>query len=129
MAMNYLEKIIIDFELHSVDGINECFENGVNPNEIVDGKPLIYSFINMYSRGPLFKKCIQTFVNYGLEFEDKILLSVLLDDAKLLDQQLASNKILLQKNTVLMVLLPRYSKFHYYIFVPNIIIFPVPKFL
>jgi len=90
--MNYLQKIIIDFELHSVEGIKECFENGVNPNEIVKDKPLIYELINMYSRGPLFKECIKVFVDYGLVFDDKVLLSVLLDNATMLDTQLTADK-------------------------------------
>lgn len=89
--MNYLHKIITDFELHSVEGIRECFENGVDPNAIVNGKPLVYELINMYTRGPLFKSCIRTFLDHGLEFEDKILLSVLLDDAALLNEQLSAD--------------------------------------
>jgi hypothetical protein len=32
--MNYLQKIIVDFELQSVEGIKECFENGISPNDI-----------------------------------------------------------------------------------------------
>ena len=90
--MDYLQKIIIDFELHSIDGIRDCFRNGVNPNEIVNGKPLIYKLINMYTRGPLFKSCIQAFVENGLEFEDKVLLFVLSDNAPLLDIQLTIDK-------------------------------------
>ncbi|MDX2245589.1 MAG: ankyrin repeat domain-containing protein [Bacteroidia bacterium] len=90
--MDYLPKIITDFELHSVDGIRECFKSGLNPNETVNGKPLIFELINMYTRGPLFKSCIQAFVDYGLDFEDKILLSVLLDDAISLDAQLTADK-------------------------------------
>lgn len=90
--MDYLQKIITDFELHSVDGIRECFKSGVNPNEILHGKPLIYELINMYSREPLFKNCIQAFVDYGLDFEDKVLLSVLLDNAALLNTQLTADK-------------------------------------
>ena len=90
--MDYLGKIIIDFELHSVEGIRECFENGVNPNDKVKGKPLIHELINMYSRGPLFKECIRAFVDFGLEFDDKILLSVLLDDSASLEAQLSNNK-------------------------------------
>ena len=90
--MDYLQKIIIDFELHSVDGIRDCFKNGVNPNEIVNGKPLIYKLINMYTRWPLFKSCIQAFVENGLEFEDKVLLFVLSDNAPLLDTQLTIDK-------------------------------------
>jgi hypothetical protein len=46
----------------------------------------------MYSRGPLFKSCIQVFVDYGLDFDDKVLLSVLLDNAALLDAQLTVDK-------------------------------------
>ena len=76
--MNHIQKIITDFELHSVDGIREWFKSGVNPNEIVNGKPLIYELINMYTRGLSFKSCIQAFIDHGLDFEDKILLSVLL---------------------------------------------------
>ncbi|MBL0355419.1 MAG: ankyrin repeat domain-containing protein [Chitinophagaceae bacterium] len=95
--MNYLERIITDFELHSVDGIKECFENGVNPNEIVNGKPLIYELINMYTRGPLFKNCIKAFVDVGLDFEDNVLLSVLLDNATLLDAQLTTDNTAVTK--------------------------------
>lgn len=95
--MDYLEKIITYFELHSVDGIKECFENGLNPNINVKDKPLIYELINMYSRGPNFKKCIKAFVDFGLDFEDKILLYVLLDNSQMLDIFLKENKSILTK--------------------------------
>ena len=96
-GMDYLQKIVIDFELQSVAGIKECFEHGLNPNEMLDGKPLIYTLINFYPRGPLFKECIQEFVGHGLEFEDKILLSILLDDADALDALLTAHPKALQK--------------------------------
>lgn len=38
--MDYLKKILTDFELHSVEGIKECFDNGVHPNDRVNGRPL-----------------------------------------------------------------------------------------
>jgi hypothetical protein len=63
----------------------KCFENGINPNDTVKGKPLIYEMINMYYRTPAFKDCIQVFVDYGLDFKDKVLLVVLLDDTESLD--------------------------------------------
>ncbi|MFN8347352.1 MAG: hypothetical protein U0X91_20275 [Spirosomataceae bacterium] len=90
--MDKLSEIITCFELHSVEGIKACFAKGVNPNETVKGKPLIYELINMYSRGPLFKECIKAFTEHGLVFEDKVLLSVLLDDAEALDTQLKADK-------------------------------------
>lgn len=97
VAMDNLQEIITNFELHSVQGIRGCFEKGVNPNELINGDPLLYSLINMYSRGPLFKECVKAFVDYGLQFEDKVLLSVLLDDASLLDIQLSTRKDALLK--------------------------------
>lgn len=95
--MDYLQKIIIDFELHDVEGIKTCFEHGVHPNLIFRGKPLIYELINMYARGPKFKACIKVFVDYGLEFEDKILLAVLLDDFVLLESELSENETAIHK--------------------------------
>ena len=95
--MDFLAKIITDFELHSVDGINECFDNGIDPNEIVNDKPLIYTLINMYSRGPAFKECVKAFVDNGLRFDDNVLLAVLLDDADQLDKLLKEDSAAIQK--------------------------------
>lgn len=95
--MDPFQKIITAFELHSEEGIRACFESGINPNQLHHDKPLIYDLINMYTRGPSFKNCIKVFVDYGLEFEDKVLLSVLMDDAALLDSQLAADRDALTK--------------------------------
>lgn len=95
--MDDLEEIITAFELDSVERIRRCFEKGVNPNQVVNSKPLIHSLINLYTRGPSFKHCIQIFVDYGLEFDDPVLLSVLLDDAPRLDSQLVLSKDALVK--------------------------------
>jgi ankyrin repeat protein len=93
--MDYLGKIIIAFELHSVNEIEECLDHGIDPNQIHEGEPLIYQLINMYSRGPMFRKCVQAFVDHGLEFEDKALLSVLLNDAISLQEQINADKNIL----------------------------------
>lgn len=86
--MDYLQKIIGDIEAHSVEGIKECFANGVSPNDHYNGEPLIYELTSEYGRGPEFKECVRVFVEQGLMFEDKILLSVLVDDATALDLQI-----------------------------------------
>jgi Ankyrin repeats (many copies) len=86
--MDYLDKIIGEIELHSVEGIKECFARGVNPNDIYHDEPLLYELISEYTRTPRFKDCVKAFVEAGLYFEDKILLSVLLDDANSLETQL-----------------------------------------
>lgn len=86
--MDYLQKIIGDIELHSVEGIRECFENGISPNDHFKEKPLIYELTSEYTRTSRFKNCVRVFVDYGLNFDDKILLSVLLDDSQSLDSLL-----------------------------------------
>jgi Ankyrin repeat len=96
--MDYLQRIIGQFEIHSVDGIRKCFENGVDPNQTHNGKPLIYELVNMYLRGPKFKDCIQAFVDFGLRFDDKVLLAVWLDDAATLDSLLIDDHELLFKH-------------------------------
>jgi hypothetical protein len=96
-GMDYLQKIIYNFEIHSAEGIRECFENGVDPNQMYKGKQLIYEFINMYLRSPAFKECIKAFVDFGSDFEDKVLLAVLLDDGVLLDKLLAEDYVLKDK--------------------------------
>jgi len=90
--MDYLQKLVVDIELHSVEGIRECFENGVSPNDYFNNKPLIYELINEYPRGPKFKECVRVFVDYGLDFDDQLLLAVFMDDASTLDSQLSRDK-------------------------------------
>src|SRR6476661_2650858 len=79
--MDTLQNIIRLIELHSVEGIRECFSKGVNPNDLFRNEPLIYELLSEYTRTSRFKECVQAFVDHGLEMQDKALLSVLLDDA------------------------------------------------
>jgi hypothetical protein len=80
-TVDYFQKVIGEIELHSVEGIQECFSNGVDPNAFFRGEPLIYELTSEYTRSPRFKDCVKVFVDRGLQFEDRILLSVLMDDA------------------------------------------------
>lgn len=89
--MDYLQQLITDIELHSAEGIRTCFENGVSPNDHFKDKPLIYELLSEYKRGDEFSKCIKAFIDNGLVFDDSILLSVLLNDANSLEQQLKQN--------------------------------------
>lgn len=86
--MDYLKKIIYAIEALSLEDIKDCFDHGISANLSYNGKPLIDEVISNYARGPQFKKVIHLFINYGLIFNDKILLAVLADDHLLLDQLL-----------------------------------------
>lgn len=86
--MDYLQKIVGDIEVHSVEGIRECFLHGVDPNTHYNGAPLIYELTSEYLRSPAFKDCVRVFVDHGLVFDDKVLLAVLLNDATALEMYL-----------------------------------------
>ncbi len=95
--MDYLSKLIGEIEVHSVEGIRECFSNGINPNDYYKGEPLIYELTSEYLRSPDFKNCVRVFVNHGLIFEDKVLLSVLLDDATALEASIKDDPDIVNK--------------------------------
>ncbi|WP_254412255.1 ankyrin repeat domain-containing protein [Dyadobacter diqingensis] len=99
--MDYLQEIIGEIEVHSVEGIRRCFEHGVTPNDYFNGKPLIEELTSEYARSPRFKQCVRVFVDYGLEFDDKILLAVLLDDAVSLAEHLVINPSVVSKRYTL----------------------------
>ncbi len=75
-------QMLYSIEVHSVEGIRRYFGEGGNPNELHDGMPLFTTMIEMYTRTPRFAVCVKAFIDAGLEFEDKALLSVLIDDAE-----------------------------------------------
>ncbi len=99
--MDYLQKIIIDIELHNVEGIKECFSNGISPDHLYNDQPLIYELISEYTRSPRFKDCVRTFVEHGIHFQDKVLLAVLLDNANSLNKQLDADPGLIEKRYTL----------------------------
>lgn len=107
--MTYSEKIIEEIECHSIDGIRECFENGVNPNDLFNGEPLLYELTSEYARTSKFKDCVKLFIEYGLVFEDSALLAVLTDDAKSLEMQIGNEPDIASKKYSLRC---AYTPFH-----------------
>lgn len=101
LFMDYFHKLVEEIELHSVEGIRECFSNGVSPNDFFRNQPLIYELTSEYTRSPRFKDCVRAFVDFELDFKDKILLSVLLDDAQSLDAHLKDNPEAVRKEYTL----------------------------
>lgn len=83
--MDYLKKIIGDIECHSVEGIQECFANGVGPNDQYNNEPLFNELTSEYGRTPRFKDCVRAFVDAGLTINERELLAVLSEDPKTLD--------------------------------------------
>ena len=95
--MDALNKLIVDIELHHVEGIQQAFSNGIDPNSTYNDEPLIYELCSEYTRGPRFKDCVKAFVDAGLKFDDSALLAVLLNDAAQLELLLKGDPSLLSK--------------------------------
>ncbi|WP_372974244.1 hypothetical protein, partial [Muriicola sp.] len=95
--MDYKKDISEQIELHDVDGIRNCFEHGVKPNDTFRGEPLIYELTSEYLRSPRFIECVRLFVDYGLEFGNKALLAVLMDDHSSLSQIISRDPGTLQR--------------------------------
>lgn len=96
--MSILDDIIGYIELHDVESTKKCFEKGLSPNELFRNEPLIYELTSEYTRSPRFKDCVKAFIDHGLDFEDKILLSVLSDDAEQLDNYIRNDRQAVSKN-------------------------------
>lgn len=99
--MELLQRMVTAFELHAIEEVQECFSLGIDPNQTVNGKPLVYELINMYTRGPRFKECIKVFIRNGLVFEDEVLLAVLADDAATLNRLLTTTPAALNRRYTL----------------------------
>jgi len=78
--------MLYSIEVHSVEGIQDYFMRGGNPNEEHDGIPLFTTMVEMYTRTGRFKDCVKVFVNAGLIFEHQSLLAIFLDDAQKLEE-------------------------------------------
>lgn len=79
--MSSIGDVIEAIELHAANDLRKCFSEGVDPNDLYNGVPLIYELTSEYTRSPMFKECVKAFVDHGLAFEDRALLAVLLDDS------------------------------------------------
>jgi hypothetical protein len=88
---NIADDIITFIELHAVDGIRNCFNQGLDPNSLHNGEPLIYELLSEYTRSPRFKDCVKTFVDFGLQFDDRSLLATLLNDPAMLEAELRND--------------------------------------
>ena len=103
--MQDYQQLLYDIEVHSFEGIKRYFHDGGDPNEIHQGTPLFITMLEMYTRTPRFKHCINAFIDAGLKFEDKALLAVFTDNGTALeelvsnDQRLTSTTCSLFNNT------------------------------
>lgn len=95
--MKDLQEFANLIEVHDLAGISAAFARGLDPNSLFRNEPLLYELTSEYTRSPAFKSIVKIFVDYGLRFDDKVLLAVLLDDAAALEKQLKGDPELIHR--------------------------------
>lgn len=90
-------QLLGDIETHNVNGLQSYFVNGGDANGAYNGTPIFTSMVEMYLRSPRFKDCVRVFIDAGLIFADRALLSVLSNDIESLEQELHKKAGLVHK--------------------------------
>jgi hypothetical protein len=92
--MPAITQLFYAIEVHSVEGILQYFAEGGSPNDMHEGVPVFTTMVEMYTRSPRFKDCVNAFIKHGLVFSDAALLAVFTDD------HLRLNDLVLQDETL-----------------------------
>ena len=95
--MTSIDDFVGYIELHDVLSIQNSFKNGLDPNSLFRGEPLLFELTSEYTRSPRFTTCVKAFVDAGLVLEDPLLPVILQDDAAGLAQMLQNDPSLLHK--------------------------------
>ncbi len=99
--MASIDDFVTYIELHDVMSIQNSFKNGLDPNSLFRGEPLLFELTSEYTRSPRFTSCVKAFVDAGLALEDSLLSVILQDDAIGLAQMLQNDPNLLHKKYTL----------------------------
>lgn len=91
------KRYIFATELHDQDEIRRVFEEGLDPNEPIEGNTPVEWMIEMYLRSPRFSSCLEIVLDAGARLDDDALRLVLLDDGAGLARLLADDPAQLER--------------------------------
>jgi hypothetical protein len=94
---NPQEILLLGFEIHSTEKIQEALAAGIDANAFLNGKTPLLLLVEMYFRSPKFSDCVRCLVQAGAHCSDPGLLAVLLDDPDLLRAELRRNPALIHQ--------------------------------
>jgi len=82
------ETLLLGFETHSAERIQEALAAGIDVNGLLDGRTPLTWLVEMYLRSPKFADCVRCLAHAGARCADALLLAVLLDDGDRLRHEL-----------------------------------------
>jgi hypothetical protein len=94
------ETLLLGFETHSTEKIQEALSTGIDVNGLLDGKTPLTLLVEMYLRSPKFSDCVRCLMQAGARCSDIGFLAVLLDDAELLRVELRRNPSLIHHRDI-----------------------------
>lgn len=97
--MSAHQELLIAFELHSVERINDALDNGVDVRAPFRGKSLVNWLTEMYTRSDRFPECLRLLLERGTELDDPLVTPVLLNDAEALATAIRRDPSLLEHRT------------------------------
>jgi Ankyrin repeat len=89
------ETLLLGFESHSTEKIQEALAAGIDVNGLLDDKTPLTLLVEMYLRSPKFSDCVRCLMQAGARCSDIGFRAVLLDDAELLRAELRRNPSLI----------------------------------
>jgi hypothetical protein len=89
------ETLLLGFETHSTEKIQEALAAGIDVNGLLEGKTPLTLLVEMYLRSPKFSDCVRCLMQAGARCSQIGLLAVLLDDADLLGAELRKDPSLI----------------------------------
>jgi Ankyrin repeat len=89
------ETLLLGFESHSTEKIQEALAAGIDVNGLLDDKTPLTLLVEMYLRSRKFSDCVRCLMQAGARCSDIGFRAVLLDDAELLRAELRRNPSLI----------------------------------
>jgi len=89
------ETLLLGFETHSSEKIEDALAAGIDVSGLLDGKTPLTWLVEMYLRSPEFSDCVRCLAQAGARCPEAGLLAVLLDDEELMEAELRLNPSLI----------------------------------
>ncbi len=96
-----IDNLLVAFETHSVNGIREVLDTGLDARMSINGKSAVNHLIEMYFRSDHFPACLRLLLERGAVLDDPNLAAVLLNDPVGIEAAVRANETLLNHRTSL----------------------------
>lgn len=95
------DKLLVAFELHSVEQLRNVLDRGFDVNAPIRGKSPVNWLLEMYTRSDNFPDCLRLLLDRGAVLDDPLIAPVLLNDVSALKASIKANPKLIGHRTTM----------------------------